>query len=111
MGHQHPHQGDFEYAFGPTPYYSLSKALLNVYTRVAQERLPALLGLESELESESRVVSVCPGNFRSPMTRPEEEEDAMCVDEAAAHLLEVALGGADRFPGGRFYRFGQEIPW
>jgi NAD(P)-dependent dehydrogenase (short-subunit alcohol dehydrogenase family) len=102
---------DFEYAFGPTPFYSLSKALLNVYTRIAHERLSAAAGSGSGLGLRSRVISVCPGNFHSPMSRPEEAEDAIHVDEAAAHLLEVALGDPERFPGGKFYRFGEEIPW
>jgi hypothetical protein len=80
-----------------------------VYTRIAQERLSSEVGLWSG--PRSRVISVCPGNFHSPMSRPEEAEDAIPVDEAAAHVLEVALGGPDCFPGGKFYRFGEEIPW
>ena len=82
--------------------YSLSKALLNVYTRVAhQERL----------NSYDRILSVCPGNFHSPMTTPEEMEDLISSDMVASSLWNLATDHRGMFPSGLFYRNTQIIPW
>jgi NAD(P)-dependent dehydrogenase (short-subunit alcohol dehydrogenase family) len=53
----------FEYAFGNTPIYSLSKALVNSYTKLLQQEYQSI-------KSRIRVISICPGNFESPMTTP-----------------------------------------
>ena len=92
----------FEYAYGTTPMYSLSKALLNVYTRIAhQERW----------NSYDRILSVCPGNFHSPMTTEEERENLLSTDMVASTLWTLATDRSDKFPSGLFYRNAQIIPW
>lgn len=55
------------YAVGPTPAYSLSKALLNAHTRLWQQEL-----INAGLQESVRVIAVCPGNFLSPMSQPGE---------------------------------------
>ena len=97
---------NFEYAYGSTPMYSLSKSLLNVYTRIAhQERSNSLSS------SYDRILSVCPGNVKSPMTTEEEMEDLISSDIAASALWKLATDNDGNFPGGLFYRNGQVIPW
>lgn len=54
-----------EYAVGPTPAYSLSKALLNTHTRLWHRQL-----ISEGLLKSVRVMSVCPGNFQSPLSQP-----------------------------------------
>jgi NAD(P)-dependent dehydrogenase (short-subunit alcohol dehydrogenase family) len=44
-----------EYAFGPTPFYSLSKAALNAGTRT----------LHSQTPDNVRVLALCPGDISS----------------------------------------------
>ena len=101
----------FEYAYGSTPMYSLSKSLLNVYTRIThQERLNSLLS-SSSTSTYDRILSVCPGNFQSPMTTDEELDDLISSDIVASTLWKVATDNSGNFPGGLFYRNGQVIPW
>ena len=57
-----------ELAVGPTPAYSISKALLNAFTRV----------YNAETAPKIRVVSVCPGNFASPMSTAGQLLDSAC---------------------------------
>jgi NAD(P)-dependent dehydrogenase (short-subunit alcohol dehydrogenase family) len=103
--HEMPARFDpnMEYAFGESPMYSVSKALLNVLTRVIHKESPAGCHL--------RVVSVCPGNVISPMSTEEEKLTAIPAEDAAADILAVALGSTEEFPGGRFYRFREPISW
>lgn len=88
----------FEYAYGETPFYSLSKALLNAYTRVRA----------NEVDSNVRIYSVCPGNFQSPMSTEEEVGSQIPIDNAASAIIEIALDSGD-YLSGRFYRNGAEI--
>ena len=67
-----PFDISLEYATGPTPLYSLSKALLNAYTRIFHkqfiEKYNAKYGY-----NKIRMVSVCPDNFISHMSTDGEE--------------------------------------
>lgn len=93
-----------ENAFGPTPCYSISKALLNKLTQLYHRRT------EDNKLKNMRTLACCPGNFISPMTDESELSTAIPVEDAAKQVLKVALD-YDGFPGGRFYRFGEDIPW
>lgn len=95
---------EVEVAYGSTPSYSVSKALLNASTRVLHSRLLA------RGNSSVRVIAVCPGNFRSAMTSEEELASAVDADLAAAHVLDAAAD-ALACPGGHFYRRKERIPW
>ena len=88
----------FEYAYGETPFYSLSKAMLNAYTRVRA----------NEVEQNVRIFSVCPGNFQSPMSTDEELGSQIPIDNAASAIIDIALNSRD-YVSGRFYRHGVEI--
>jgi NAD(P)-dependent dehydrogenase (short-subunit alcohol dehydrogenase family) len=100
-----------EYAFGETPGYSLSKALLN--------RGICLLQKEFDYDHRHRFLAVCPGNFLSPMTTSydlvssEEAKDEastiLSASDAARHVVDLAFDPLIK--GGRFYRFGKVIPW
>jgi len=54
-----------DYAVGPTPAYSLSKALLNTHTRLWHQQL-----VNEGISKYVRVMAVCPGNFESPISQP-----------------------------------------
>ena len=54
-----------DYAVGPTPAYSLSKALLNAHTRLWHRQL-----VSEGISKSVRVMAVCPGNFQSPLSQP-----------------------------------------
>lgn len=92
---------DFEYAFGETPIYSLSKAFLNVGTKILWKSFPR----------HYRLLAVCPGNFQSSMTMDNDSDDVLTPDEAARYLLETALDSNSTFNGNDFIRKGKLIPW
>ena len=94
------YDSEFEYGFGDSPFYSLSKALLNTATRL----------LHQEYSPHVRAIAVCPGNFISPMSTEEEMLDARSALSVAESVLEMAFD-SDRFRSGKFYRFGTEIDW
>lgn len=89
-----------ELAAGPSPLYSLSKALLNRATHLQHLSAPAGM----------RIIACCPGNFPSPMSTPEEADGAVTAEQAAEQLLDMARREED-FPSGGFYRHGQRIGW
>lgn len=91
-----------EFAFGDTPGYSLSKALLNRGAMLLSARC-------NQLQLPIRVLAVCPGNFISGMSSPEEISTSIPVEQAGADVIEVALNAS--YPGGRFYRHRREITW
>lgn len=102
----------FEYAYGLTPMYSLSKAFLNKATQLVHRDL--------EIRGESkqtRIVAVCPGNFQSVMTSEDELNDSeqatfmLPVEEAVERMLPVILDYNKKYPGGYFYRYGERIDW
>lgn len=89
-----------ELAFGDTPFYSVSKALLNTGTRVLhKEHFPPI-----------RCISVCPGNVLSAMTTEEELETALDPAVAATVVLETAMN-TNSFKSGHFFRNYNLINW
>lgn len=89
-----------EYGFGETPMYSLSKALLNSFTRI----------FHAKCAGRCRVLAVCPGDFESPMTAPAERDSATSgadVDAVASLIVDMACN--KNVIGGKFYRHGVEI--
>eukprot|EP00611_Tribonema_gayanum_P016534 TRINITY_DN287_c0_g1_i1.p1 TRINITY_DN287_c0_g1~~TRINITY_DN287_c0_g1_i1.p1 ORF type:complete len:338 (+),score=62.80 TRINITY_DN287_c0_g1_i1:39-1052(+) len=114
-----------ELAFGATPAYSVSKALLNAAVRChhgipyapdpAEDALNA--GRASSCGGGSTaqrpaVVAVCPGDVRTRMASTEEaqREGVLSALEAAAHVVGLAMR-RERTAGGLFYRYGAVIPW
>lgn len=92
-----------EYAFGPTPMYSVSKAFLNVGTKLLQSAY--------EKNKRSRVIAVCPGNFLSPMSTAEETLDAICVGQAASSIISLVDKPWNSVLKGGFYRYQEPISW
>jgi hypothetical protein len=45
------------------------------------------------------------------MSTFEELESAIPISEAATYILDLAEGSSETFPGGMFYRFGENIPF
>lgn len=92
-----------EYAFGPTPLYSLSKCLLTHSTPLLQAIAP----------SNVKVISWCPGDFISPMTSDDEREHAVQAGQVFPHLWDLVTDPiqAGQYKGGKLYRMGQEIPF
>ena len=91
---------DIVYSNGETPCYSLSKALLNRFTVLFSNEID---------QTNTRVVSVCPGNFMSSMTASEELTDLHDLNTVTAGILSVALDW--KHNTGLFYRFGEIIPY
>ena len=103
--------------------YSLSKALLNVLTRVIHEYIhnhlyttvTSGIGIEYDkcdgIIDNIRIISVCPGDFESSMSTEDEIKTARNVDISADSILKVALGSKEDFPSGYFYRDGIKIDW
>ena len=86
-----------EYGFGETPMYSLSKALLNSFTRI----------FHTKCAGQCRVLAVCPGDFESPMTTAAERGAAADIDAVADLIVDMASN--KNVQGGKFYRGGVEI--
>ena len=111
----HHFDPSFEYAFGDSPHYTLSKALLNAATKALHYQENSVF---EEKASLVRVVSICPANFLSKMTTKEElaaaegeEESLISVEEAAENVVNVVCGDWAIYPGGKFYRNRKLIPW
>jgi NAD(P)-dependent dehydrogenase (short-subunit alcohol dehydrogenase family) len=99
---------DKEYARGPTPMYSLSKAFLNQGTILFDEMIHA-----RNLAPRYKIFAVCPGNFPSPMSTAEElacSEHRVSVSDAVDGIMPLIFE-RQFYSSGKFYRFGQEIPW
>lgn len=95
-----------ETAVGATPAYSLSKAVLNRITQL-------LSGQRHASPASVRVVSVCPGNFLSPLTTEDERlqrfDPVRTVEEAASDVLSVIYNDKNRYVSGGFFRYGDAI--
>ncbi|HET7539741.1 MAG TPA: SDR family NAD(P)-dependent oxidoreductase [Polyangiaceae bacterium] len=93
-------RGTHQAAGFPSNAYSVSKALLNGFTRV----------LARELEGSSRRVNaVCPGWVR---TRMGGSSAARSVEQGASGILWAATLSRDgNAPQGGFFRDGKAIPW
>jgi NAD(P)-dependent dehydrogenase (short-subunit alcohol dehydrogenase family) len=92
-----------ELAYGPTPCYSVSKAILNKITQL-------FIHVNEIPSSHWRSIACCPGNFASPMSTPEELLTAIDVNQAAKEIVQIAIN-FDQFSSGKFYRHLQEINW
>ena len=99
-------QAHRETAVGATPAYSLSKAVLNRFTQLLSEQRHAL-------PVAVRVVSVCPGNFLSPLTTDEERlqrfDSVRTVHEAASDVVSAIQNDQNRYISGGFFRYGRAI--
>jgi hypothetical protein len=104
-------ENQFEFAYGDTPHYSLSKCLLNKGIQILHKQINGV-----SRTRRIRLLSCCPGDFFSPMSSLEEIErmkGTAALNSAAtsaAAILDVAMN-FDRFAGGKFYRYGQVISW
>jgi NAD(P)-dependent dehydrogenase (short-subunit alcohol dehydrogenase family) len=92
-----------ELACGPTPAYSLSKALLNAATRCSSSS-------NSSGKVSPRVFAVCPGDVDTRMCSAAAEDSVLSAGEAAEHIVAMALQPSE-FASGSFNRFRQAIPW
>ena len=105
---------EMEFAFGPSPMYSLSKLLMNKSMLLLQQEVGNInekVG-KNKKHGDMRCISVCPGNFLSSMSTKEEleEEQAVSVEIAADYVSRLVLD-FNEYPGGAFYRFGRQIEW
>lgn len=74
--------------------------MLNSYTQI----------LDRESPEWCKVVSICPGNFESSMSTTDEENTFKDPLVAAEGILKVSLN-ANKYQGGKFYRYGEEIEY
>mmetsp|Transcript_33732 Transcript_33732/g.54307 ORF Transcript_33732/g.54307 Transcript_33732/m.54307 type:complete len:402 (+) Transcript_33732:153-1358(+) len=74
---------DFEYAFGESPFYSVSKAAVNAITRI----------LSNSDKNANRYIinSVCPGDVATDMITAGQEYQAKSPEDAAEDVLWLAL--------------------
>ena len=106
-----------EIAFGSSPWYSVSKALLNRGTRLLHEEMCLRISRESG-GSCMRAIALCPGDFSSNMSTDEERSriarSHVGLEEICHGILSV-VDDPDGFPGGHFYRPSQSgnlaLPW
>lgn len=108
-----------EYAHGPTPAYSVSKAVLNRATR--------LLAAEEGDDSSILINAVCPGDVATDMLSDGVSPgEVLTPSVAARHVLDALYPDAmpsggpagashdtshPRYHNGCFLRFGEELPW
>jgi hypothetical protein len=89
--------------------YSLSKALLNAFTRIVASQTP-----QTDTHQQTRIIAACPGNFLSPMSTVDEQQEVdaklQMPDDAAADVWALAAH-PNAFHSGNFYRHRQLIPW
>lgn len=91
-------------AHGPTPAYSMSKAALNVATRVLSQSLPRLTGRAIWMGA------VCPGDVQTRMcTAPDHAISPEAAAQDVLWLLEQQLLGSRQLPSGHFWRSREEI--
>ena len=88
--------------------YSVSKACLNVCTKLLQTELSEAIDT-TEKEMHQRVFAVCPGNFESQMSTADERANSVCVDEAAQSVIDVLSRPWSSVAPGQLYRNGQMI--
>ncbi|EKX38401.1 hypothetical protein GUITHDRAFT_115540 [Guillardia theta CCMP2712] len=92
-----------ELAFGPTPAYSVSKAALNVLTRIQAREIEM-----SQLKL--RAVAVCPGDVDTRMCSAGEGDRVLTPAQAAGDVI-WAIERPSECPSGGFYREREPIPW
>ena len=103
---------EIEVAFGDTPWYSLSKALLNHATLLLHRQCNNPDKIQYHNKN-VRILAVCPGDFVSPMTSRYDMEVAQTQSarEAADAIWKLALSKKDDYPSGHFYRDLEQIHW
>jgi NAD(P)-dependent dehydrogenase (short-subunit alcohol dehydrogenase family) len=99
-----------ELACGPTPAYSLSKALLNAATRCSNSSIDNSSNGASPCGESQRVFAVCPGDVATRMCSAAAGDAVLSAEAAAEHIVAMALQPSE-FTSGSFYRFRQTIPW
>jgi NAD(P)-dependent dehydrogenase (short-subunit alcohol dehydrogenase family) len=94
-----------EPAHGPTPAYCVSKAAVNMLTRISARSLPTMA-------EGVWVGAVCPGDVLTRMCIDEEARAIARAPHTAAEdvvrLAEASLGESPP-PSGRFWREGEEL--
>ena len=119
-------------AFGPTPAYSVSKAALNVLTRIQAREVgrerekpgsnPCYQIEKSQLKL--RAVAVCPGDVETRMCSAGEGDRDLTPAQAAGEIARFPSGSQSHAgdvicaierpsecPSGGFYREREAIPW
>ena len=87
--------------------YSVSKAILNVGTQILQKEIDQTYDLSNRF----KIISVCPGNFISPMSTSEELKSAAPIETVAQNIIRLTDLPWDNISGGKFYRDVEIIPW
>ncbi len=82
------------------PAYSISKAALNVVTKIASEELKE--------NTDITVNSVCPGWVKTDMGGPKAPKS---IEDGADTIVWLALGANGTNPTGKFFRDREEIEW
>jgi NAD(P)-dependent dehydrogenase (short-subunit alcohol dehydrogenase family) len=89
-------QGSFNFPVGSsTPSYKISKAALNMFTRV----------LSYQLEGKAIVSSIHPGAVKTDMAGPDAD---MEPEEAAQYIYDLAISKPET---GQFWFKGEKFPW
>jgi NAD(P)-dependent dehydrogenase (short-subunit alcohol dehydrogenase family) len=103
------YDSSIEFACGPTPFYSLSKALLNKGSQILNKYLH---GGEIAGHNRARIICVCPGDFSSPIgVMTAGTVDFQSPEICASYIVDIALGNPYVYPSGKFYRHGKRISW
>jgi hypothetical protein len=64
-----------------------------------------------DLSNRCKIISVCPGNFISPMSTSEELISAIQIETVAQNIIRLTELPWDDVSGGKFYRDVEIIPW
>ena len=83
--------------------YSLSKALLNSYTKIKGDDY-------EKLPSNISIFSVCPGNVASPMSTAEELNDSISSAIAVENIVKL-IYFSNLYENGKFYRNSIKLSW
>lgn len=102
------YDSETEYAYGDTPMYSLSKCILNAYSRYFH--LECIRDASACASMQCRSLSICPGNFQSPMSTADELLSQKEIAMVSRNIVDIAVNYHD-YAGGRFYRDKVEIPF
>lgn len=87
------------FSYGSNPAYALSKALLTKGTALLSQTFSA------GFSDNHTALSLCPGNFLSPMTNSDDIDTGVRpVEEAAEDVLDMIIR-ADVYENGQFYRY------
>ena len=89
--------------------YSVSKACLNVSTKLLQTELDSTIDSLENREKNQRILAICPGNFESQMSTTDERASSVCVDEAARSVIDLFTRPWSSVTPGHLYRNGQMI--